>query len=56
MIHIRKERLEELLRGRTRLAWVAGAAGIAVGFVFHAVISMPPVWLDDLQAVSSCLP
>lgn len=56
MIHIRKERLEELLRGRTRLAWVAGAAGIAVGFVFHAVIAMPPVWLDDLQAVSTCLP
>ncbi|MDD7587228.1 MAG: hypothetical protein SPK00_07860 [Corynebacterium glucuronolyticum] len=56
MIHIRKERLEELLRGRTRFAWAAGIAGVITGIIFHAIIAMPPVWLDDLQAVSSCLP
>ncbi|WP_311354994.1 hypothetical protein [Corynebacterium pyruviciproducens] len=56
MIHIRKERLEELLRGRTRLAWATGALGFTAGIIFHTIITMPPVWLDDLQAVSTCIP
>ena len=32
------------------------ALGFTAGIIFHAIIAMPPVWLDDLQAMSSCLP
>lgn len=48
--------LRAQVAGRTRLAWATGIAGLIAGFAFHAWIAMPPVWLDDLQAVSSCLP
>lgn len=47
--------IQQKLRGRTRLAWTTGIAGLIVGFAFHAWIAMPPVWLDELQAVGSCL-
>ena len=47
---------EQKLRGRTRLAWATGIGGVITGIIFHAIIAMPPVWLDDLQAVSTCLP
>lgn len=47
---------EQQLRGRTRLAWLTAGVGFITGIIFHAIVAMPPVWLDDLQAVSSCLP
>ena len=47
---------DQQLQGRTRLAWVTGAIGFIAGVIYHAIITMPPVWLDDLQAVSTCLP
>ena len=47
---------EQQLQGRTRLAWATGIGGFIAGMVFHTIIAMPPVWLDDLQAVSTCLP
>lgn len=47
---------EQQLQGRTRLAWATGALGFIAGVIYHAIIAMPPVWLDDLQAVSTCLP
>ena len=47
--------LQEQVRGRTRLAWATGVAGLIAGFALHAWIAMPPVWLDELQVVSSCL-
>lgn len=47
---------EQQLLGRTRLAWAAAIAGFITGIIFHTIIAMPPVWLDDLQAVSTCLP
>ncbi len=47
--------LRAQIAGRTRLAWATGIVGLIVGFAFHAWIAMPPVWLDDLQAVSAYL-
>lgn len=30
---------------RVRLAWATGIFGGMLGFLLHAIISMPPVWL-----------
>lgn len=30
---------------RMRFAWATGIFGAMVGFIFHWVISMPPVWM-----------
>ncbi|MDK7047767.1 hypothetical protein QP324_04150 [Corynebacterium sp. UMB0012] len=30
---------------RVRLCWATGIFGGLVGFLFHAVISVPPVWM-----------
>lgn len=47
----REQRLEVCLRRKNRL--VAAAAGLAfiAGFAFHAIISVPPVWLSELPDV-----
>ncbi|PXY12797.1 hypothetical protein [Corynebacterium striatum] len=41
-------RLEDQLAKRMRFAWLMFAFGILVGFIFFAVVSMPPVWLGAL--------
>ncbi|QQB45328.1 hypothetical protein I6I10_06845 [Corynebacterium glucuronolyticum] len=43
---------EQKLRGRTRLAWATGALGFIVGVIYHAIISTPPVWID--QVATAC--
>lgn len=30
---------------RVRLCWATGIFGAMVGFLFHVVISVPPVWM-----------
>lgn len=30
---------------RIRFAWATGIFGAMLGFLLHAIISMPPVWL-----------
>lgn len=30
---------------RIRLCWATGAFGFMIGFLFHAVITVPPVWM-----------
>ncbi len=41
-------RLEDQLAKRMRFAWAMFVFGIVVGFIFFAVVSMPPVWLGAL--------
>lgn len=36
---------QDVAAKRTRLCWATGILGGLVGFVAHAFISMPPVWL-----------
>lgn len=36
---------QDIAAKRTRLCWATGILGGLVGFVAHAFISMPPVWL-----------
>lgn len=41
-------RLEDQLAKRMRFAWAMFVFGILIGFIFFAVVSMPPVWLGAL--------
>lgn len=41
--------LEDKLAKRHRLVIAALLVGLVIGFVFHAIISMPPVWIHDLE-------
>ena len=36
---------QDVAAKRIRFAWATGAFGVMVGFVFHWVISVPPVWM-----------
>ncbi|QRP60570.1 hypothetical protein [Corynebacterium minutissimum] len=36
---------QDIAAKRTRLAWATGILGGLIGFVLHAFISMPPVWM-----------
>ena len=36
---------QDVAAKRFRFAWATGAFGFMVGFVFHWVISVPPVWM-----------
>ena len=36
---------QDIAAKRTRLAWATGLMGGLIGFVLHAFLSMPPVWL-----------
>lgn len=36
---------QDVAAKRTRLAWATGILGGLIGFIFHAFISMPPVWM-----------
>lgn len=36
---------QDIAAKRTRLAWATGLMGVIAGFVFHALISIPPVWM-----------
>ncbi|GEB97731.1 hypothetical protein [Corynebacterium flavescens] len=41
-------KLEDQLEKRLRLALLTLVLGILIGFIFGAVIAMPPVWLGAL--------
>ena len=36
---------QDIAAKRTRLCWATGLMGGIAGFTFHALISMPPVWM-----------
>ena len=36
---------QDVAAKRVRLCWATGVFGGMVGFVFHWVISVPPVWM-----------
>lgn len=36
---------QDIAAKRTRLAWATGLMGGIAGFAFHALISIPPVWM-----------
>lgn len=36
---------QDVAAKRIRFAWATGFFGGLVGFLFHAVISVPPVWM-----------
>lgn len=36
---------QDVAAKRVRLCWATGIFGAMVGFLFHAVITVPPVWL-----------
>lgn len=42
--------LKQVAQGRLRLAAATGITGTIAGFILHAIISMPPVWIDQVGA------
>lgn len=36
---------KDIAAKRTRLAWATGLMGGIAGFILHAFLSMPPVWM-----------
>lgn len=36
---------QDVAAKRFRFAWATGIFGGLIGFLFHAVISVPPVWM-----------
>jgi len=40
---------QDVAAKRVRLCWATGVFGGMVGFVFHWVISVPPVWIKELR-------
>lgn len=36
---------KDIAAKRIRFAWATGVFGAMIGFLFHAVISVPPVWM-----------
>ncbi|MDU0478358.1 hypothetical protein QVA66_03780 [Staphylococcus chromogenes] len=39
---------------RLRLVFMAVAIGLVLGFVFHAIVAAPPVWIDQLPETVGC--
>lgn len=36
---------QDIAAKRIRFAWATGIFGALIGFLFHAVITVPPVWM-----------
>ena len=36
---------QDVAAKRIRVAWATGIFGAMIGFLFHLVISVPPVWM-----------
>ena len=36
---------QDIAAKRARLAWATGILGMLIGFILHAFLSMPPVWM-----------
>lgn len=44
----------EIAHRRLRLAVLAFAIGLIIGFITYMIVAMPPVWIDTLPADAYC--